>query len=257
MAPGPAAAQVAFGVSVNVMPPALPAYAQPPLPGPGYIWTPGYWGWANGAYHFHGGYRGPTVGFYGGVNYGFGYAGAGFFGGQWRGGQYFYNSSVNNVRNVNVTNVYNRTVVVNQNGPRASFNGGPNGIAARPTPAQLAAAHAPHVAPTPAQIQHVNLARADPQSRFSANYGAPPHPALARPIGPGGGHPGAPGAGGHPGVGPGAGFPAAATPRGGTRPGHMGPGPMMARRPPPRMAMTRPGFRPGPRPGGCRGPRCR
>ncbi len=41
LAPAPAAAQVAFGVSVNVMPPALPVYAQPPLPGPGYIWTPG------------------------------------------------------------------------------------------------------------------------------------------------------------------------------------------------------------------------
>src|SRR6185437_4007445 len=161
LAPAPAAAQVSLGVSINIAPPLLPVYVQPPLPAPGYIWTPGYWawdpvgadyywvpgawvmpprigvlwtpgywGWVNGAYFFHRGYWGPTVGFYGGVDYGFGYTGNGYYGGQWRGGQYFYNSSVNNVRNVNVTNVYNRTVVVNNHAARTSFNGGPHGIAA-------------------------------------------------------------------------------------------------------------------------------
>ena len=51
----------------------------------GLLWTPGYWGWGGGAYLFHAGYWGPHVGFYGGVNYGFGYGGVGFGGGRWVG----------------------------------------------------------------------------------------------------------------------------------------------------------------------------
>jgi len=35
-------AQISVGVSVNVPPPELPVYDQPPIPGDGYIWTPGY-----------------------------------------------------------------------------------------------------------------------------------------------------------------------------------------------------------------------
>ena len=42
------------------------------------LWTPGYWGFAGGLYAWHAGYWGPHVGFYGGVNYGFGYSGVGF-----------------------------------------------------------------------------------------------------------------------------------------------------------------------------------
>ena len=68
------------------------------------LWTPGYWGWNDGVYVFNDRYWGPTVGFYGGIAYGFGYTGSGFFGGHWQGGQYYYNSSVTNV--TNVTNVY-------------------------------------------------------------------------------------------------------------------------------------------------------
>lgn len=47
-------------------------------PRPGLLWTPGYWGWNDGAYVFHEGYWGPHIGFYGGVAYGFGYSGAGY-----------------------------------------------------------------------------------------------------------------------------------------------------------------------------------
>ena len=108
-----ALAQIAVGISVHVGPPALPVYAQPPCPGDGYLWTPGYWaygpvgyywvpgvwvtpprvgvlwtpgywGFAGGLYGWHAGYWGPHVGFYGGINYGFGYGGVGFFGGEWR-----------------------------------------------------------------------------------------------------------------------------------------------------------------------------
>ena len=36
---------VSIGVSVNIAPPILPVYVQPPLPAPGYLWTPGHWAW--------------------------------------------------------------------------------------------------------------------------------------------------------------------------------------------------------------------
>src|ERR1700720_334077 len=107
-----AAAFAQIGVSITVAPPALPVYEQPPVPAPGYLWTPGYWaygpegyfwvpgvwvqppqvgvlwtpgywGWGGGMYRWNAGYWGPHVGFYGGVNYGFGYGGVGFVGGRW------------------------------------------------------------------------------------------------------------------------------------------------------------------------------
>ncbi len=52
----------------------------------GFLWTPGYWGYSGGFYVWHAGYWGPDVGFYGGVNYGFGYGGIGYYGGRWEGG---------------------------------------------------------------------------------------------------------------------------------------------------------------------------
>src|SRR5262249_10457129 len=39
-APPPASG---VGVSIGIAPPVLPVYDQPLCPGPGYIWTPGYW----------------------------------------------------------------------------------------------------------------------------------------------------------------------------------------------------------------------
>ena len=39
-------------ISVNVGPPVLPVYAQPPLPAPGYIWTPGYWAYGDAGYYW-------------------------------------------------------------------------------------------------------------------------------------------------------------------------------------------------------------
>ena len=161
-------AQVAVGVSVRFGPPALPVYAQPLCPGAGYMWTPGYWGWGDddgyywvpgtwvtapvgllwtpgywgwggGFYAWHPGYWGPHIGFYGGINYGFGYTGVGFVGGEWRGGAFYYNRAVTNVSVTSVTNVYNHTVEVNEN--HTAFNGGEGGIAARPTPSEDAAEH--------------------------------------------------------------------------------------------------------------------
>jgi hypothetical protein len=200
--------QIAVGISVRVGPPALPVYAQPLCPGPGYfwtpgywgwnddggyywvpgtwlvapvgmLWTPGYWGWGGGFYAWHAGYWGPHIGFYGGINYGFGYTGVGFVGGEWRGGAFFYNRSVTNVSVTSVTNVYNRTVVVNEN--HAAFNGGEGGVDARPTPQEEAAAHEQHVAPLAEQTQHEQAASQVRQNFASENHGRPAIAATARP----------------------------------------------------------------------------
>jgi hypothetical protein len=208
----PAIAPAQINISVNLAPPELPVYVQPPIPEDGYLWTPGYWawsddaqqyywvpgtwvqppqpeylwtpaywGWEGGAYLFHDGYWGPQIGFYGGVNYGFGYTGAGYEGGYWQGGHLFYNRSVNNVSNVHISNVYNKTVVNNVTVNRVSFNGGSGGTTARPTAAELAVARGPHVAATPVQAQHVKAAATNPALRFSANKGNPPIAATSRP----------------------------------------------------------------------------
>jgi len=42
-----AAADIQWGASVNFAPPA-PMQVEMPPPRPGYLWTPGYWGWSNG-----------------------------------------------------------------------------------------------------------------------------------------------------------------------------------------------------------------
>ena len=93
-------------ISVGIAPPVLPVYEQPPcpedgymwtpgywgygefgyywIPGawvpapqPGFLWTPGYWGFIGGQYRWNEGYWGDHVGYYGGVNYGFGFMGVG------------------------------------------------------------------------------------------------------------------------------------------------------------------------------------
>ena len=150
-------------------------WVQPPAVG--LLWTPGYWGWNNGVYAWNGGYWGPHVGFYGGVNYGFGYTGDGYYGGRWDHGAFAYNRSVNNFGNVHVTNVYNSTVINNNN--RVAFNGGNGGIAARPTQQQEAFAHEQHVGATSLQTAHEHTAASNPQLRYTANHGQPPIAATA------------------------------------------------------------------------------
>jgi hypothetical protein len=192
-------------VSINIAPPALPVYVQPPLPAPGYIWTPGYWaygdagyywvpgvwvqppsvgllwtpgywGFAGGIYGWHRGYWGPHVGFYGGVNYGFGYGGIGFCGGEWRGGAFAYNRAVANFGGVHVTNVYenreiiNRTTIVNEN--HYSFNGGA-GIQARASGEEMRAANERHFEATSHQVDHEHFAGQDRSQLAAVNHGRP------------------------------------------------------------------------------------
>jgi hypothetical protein len=210
LAGSPALAQFGIGITVDLAPPELPVYEQPPMPDAGYLWTPGYWawssdgyywvpgtwvqpptvgvlwtpawwGWEGGHYLFHSGYWGPHVGFYGGVNYGFGYGGDGYGGGRWEGDHFAYNHTVNNFGSVHVTNVYNETVI-NNNSTHVSFNGGSGGVRAQPTQADREAEHDHHEAPTPLQTQHVQAAAGNPQLRAAENHGHPAVAAVARPA---------------------------------------------------------------------------
>jgi hypothetical protein len=149
-------------------------------PQPGLLWTPGYWGWSGGAYIWHAGYWGPHVGFYGGVNYGFGYVGVGFVGGYWNGGHFFYNRSVNNVTITNV-HVYNKVVVNNVTVNRVSFNGGRGGIDARPNAEEERWSHERHFEATRMQMDHENGARNNRELWASTNHGRPAIAATARP----------------------------------------------------------------------------
>ncbi len=206
----PAVSQAGIFISVRFGPPALPVYVQPVCPGDGYIWTPGYWaysdlsgyywvpgtwvlapqpgylwtppywGFANGVYGFHPGYWGLHVGFYGGVNYGFGYGGVGFEGGFWERGVFRYNTAVSNVNVTVIHNTYNRTVI-NNNLSRVSYNGGPGGLSARPSPQEVRAERERYLDPTPIQSQHEQEAMANHSQWASVNHGRPAFAATARP----------------------------------------------------------------------------
>jgi WXXGXW repeat (2 copies) len=196
-------------VSVNIAPPVLPVYVQPPCPGDGYIWTPGYWaygpdgyfwvpgtwvvapepgllwtpgywGWNGGVYLWHAGYWGPHIGFYGGVNYGFGYFGEGYEGGYWHGRTFYYNRSVNNVNITNV-HIYNRTVVNNVTVNRVAFNGGPGGINRRPSRDDERFMHERHFEATHMQVEHEHGARSNREFLASVNHGRPAIAATSRP----------------------------------------------------------------------------
>jgi len=208
--PAISSAAVFVGVSVNIAPPELPVYVQPPCPEPGYLWspgywawddgayywvpgtwveppevgflwTPGYWGWQGGGYFWHAGYWGPTVGFYGGVNYGFGYDGAGFAGGYWRGRTFMYNRAVVHVGPNFGNNVYSRPDAYHGGYGHVSFNGGPGGVVAHPSRAQMAAARQHHVGFTSVQQRQQRMAFGNRSLRADYNHGRPAITATARP----------------------------------------------------------------------------
>lgn len=123
---------------------------------------------------WHGGYWGPHIGFYGGVNYGFGYGGVGFVGGRWNGGVFAYNSAVMHVNTTVIHNTYvDRTVVNNTTVNRTSFNGGEGGVKAEPTAADRAAEHEEHTAATHEQSEHEHAASTNKSLRASENHGQP------------------------------------------------------------------------------------
>jgi len=105
-------------------------------PSVGLLWTPPYWSFADGRYLFHPGYWGPHVGFYGGINYGFGYFGSGYAKG--------------------VAGPARRSLV--------SYNGGPGGITALPNAQEAVAATEAH---TPATVL---------RARAATRVASPPRP---------------------------------------------------------------------------------
>jgi hypothetical protein len=148
----------------------------------GFLWTPGWWGWNDGGYVWHAGFWGPQIGFYGGIDYGFGYPGHGYEGGYWRGNQFYYNRSVNNITNVtNITNVYNKTVV-NTSVNHVSYNGGQGGVRVQPSAQERAAEQERHVGLTPDQTRHVQVASQNRELRASVNQGKPPVAATEKPA---------------------------------------------------------------------------
>ncbi len=208
-APGGSAPGGGYLIQADEPPPPLPEYGQPPIPAPGYYWTPGYWAWNNydyywvpgvwveppqagllwtpgfwafagGVYAFNPGYWGQRVGYYGGINYGFGYNGLGYQGGRWDSGRFFYNSAVNNIGAARITNVYAQNVVNNTTINNTSFNGGPGGVAVKPTNEELLAAKEPRVRATALQTGQARAAGMRSEQFVSTNRGKPAIAATAR-----------------------------------------------------------------------------
>jgi hypothetical protein len=215
--PASLSAQLLISINVNFAPPMLPVYEQPICPEPNLMWTPGYWaydrdggdyfwvpgawvpapyegamwtppywGWSDGMYAFHDGYWGNSVGYYGGVNYGFGFGGIGFAGGEWRGHDFAYNTAVVHVNETVIHTTYvNQTVVqagIVANPNHIAYNGGPSGIQHTATPAEQTASSQPHVAPTTVQTQHTATAESDKSSFSKANGGRPANVVTAKPL---------------------------------------------------------------------------
>lgn len=208
-----ALSSVAFaqiGISITIAPPPLPVYEQPLCPAPNYIWTPGYWawgtdgyfwvpgtwveapavgllwtpgywGWNNGRYFWNAGYWGPEVGFYGGVDYGYGYDGDGFYGGRWQGGYFNYNTAVVRV-SPGIRRTYMNRTRFRSNRNRVSFNGGRGGIQARPSARQRTAHNSRRFGPITAQTQQASAARNYRQNYARENHGRPAHLATQRPV---------------------------------------------------------------------------
>ncbi len=212
----PASSYAVVFISVGYAPPPLPIYVQPPCPQPGLmwapgywaygpdgyywvpgewvpapyvgaLWTPGYWGWSSGLYIWHPGYWGRHVGYYGGVNYGFGYFGIGFVGGMWQGGIFNYNRAVMRVDTRYIHNTYVDRSIVNRytvaRNSRVAFSGGPGGIRHAPNRAELAAGRERHMGPTSFQTQRMNAAIRDRNAYFRNNHGRPQNMVGQRPVG--------------------------------------------------------------------------
>lgn len=212
----PASSFAGVLISVSVGPPVLPVYEQPPCPEPGWMWTPGYWaygddgyywvpgswvpapyegalwtppywGWSGGLYVFHPGYWGRHVGYYGGINYGFGYMGIGFVGGRWHGRDFEYNTAVMRVNNVHIHNTYiDRRVVEHNtivNERHVGYSGGPGGIRHDPGREERMAMNEHHMGASQVQMQHMQAARSDRTFYAKNNGGRPQNVVAERPMG--------------------------------------------------------------------------
>lgn len=233
--PATSSAQIGIAVSINTMPPPLPVYDQPPCPDEGYLWepgywawgpdgyywvpgvwveppqpglfwTPGYWGFVNGNYMWNEGYWGPEVGFYGGINYGFGYIGFGYEGGYWNANRFFYNRAYNHIDERSVHNVYNYNAGNRRsdfrgsanggnnnynngynrnngyNNARPSYHGGPGGVQATPRPSEASAWREPTTPRMNSQVQHAQTYSSVRGQAAAQNHGRPATPAVTQPL---------------------------------------------------------------------------
>jgi Domain of unknown function (DUF4124)/WXXGXW repeat (2 copies) len=190
-------------------PPPLPDNPQPPCPDEGYLWTPGYWAWNPAGYYwipgawvqppqadvlwtpgywesvgafyvFHRGYWAQHIGYYGGINYGFGYFGVGFAGGRWLNHAFVYNRAVSNVDARVIHHTYSESVTSNAASNRVSYNGGPGGTTSLMTARERALAperHFPALMPhMPISVYHTERSadqRIDGASQRSAMLNTP------------------------------------------------------------------------------------
>ena len=211
----PASSYAGVFISVGFAPPVMPVYVQPPCPQPGLMWTPGYWaygedgyywvpgawvpapyvgalwtppywGWDSGLYMFHPGYWGPQVGYYGGVNYGFGYLGVGFVGGMWRGNDFYYNRAAWRVDEHRIHDYYedrrdwDRHWVSRDS--RISYSGGPGGIRHEPDQRERLAMRDAHIERTSFQEEHQREAMNNRNAYARFNGGRPANVVANRPL---------------------------------------------------------------------------
>ena len=180
------AAQAQIGVYISLAPPELPIYQQPPIPGPGYIWTPGYWAHApRGYYWVPATWVMPpsrdmlwTPGYWG-----FGPRGYVWNPGYWENHAFHYNRAANNFGNVRIAHAYSRPIGRDDRGEhRTSFNGGAGGVMSQPTDRESAYGRANHTPPVAVQQQHERAASDNNASFLSNNHGQSPVAATSRPA---------------------------------------------------------------------------
>jgi hypothetical protein len=196
-------------ISVSMMPPPLPAYNLPPCPDQNLVWVPGYWGWFQNNYYWvpgawveppfagamwtpsywswshhvftmytwHSGYWSYHVGYYGGVNYGYGYGGFGYSGGVWHGGLFAYNLEIVPVDNRWVRETFRDPGLVDRGyidrNNHSGFNGGPGGVDYHISPEEQAVEHEKHWEPTAFQVQYETGIRSDQTYWYNTNHGQP------------------------------------------------------------------------------------
>ena len=211
----PATSHAGVFISVEFAPPPLPVYVQPPCPDPGLmwmpgywaygpdgyywvpgawvpapyegaLWTPGYWGWDAGFYVWHPGYWGNYVGYYGGLDYGYGYFGIGFVGGHWHDNYFEYNTAVMHIDRDRIHHFYEDREIARRytvaRDSRVSYNGGRGGIDYRPSARERVAMREPHYDATTYQRNHEMQYRNDRNAYARFNNGRPQHVVAQRPL---------------------------------------------------------------------------
>jgi|HubBroStandDraft_5_1064220.scaffolds.fasta_scaffold91467_2 hypothetical protein len=187
----------ATDIRTDQAPPPLQAADQPPCPEDGYVWTPGYWAWGaagyywvagewvappqvgllwtpgyweylGNAYVFHPGYWAADVGYYGGIDYGYGYFGAGYVGGRWWGNSFAYNRGISNLGRRPFRNVYSEPA--NDNGARNRVSYSPQ--RAHATQSHLAPAYVPREYVSTPQNPRVTARAIAAQPKPSATHSA-------------------------------------------------------------------------------------